>query len=121
MAGRVYRETLGNAPARAIVESSATGSSRFAAENYAKTRYCFASRPSGADILVGGTSAGHTPACVDGLRPGEDTDIQLTLPGRVPAKVEPAKVRASTGNLTELDCVLAKQGSAGASACKITY
>jgi hypothetical protein len=121
MAARVYRETMGGAPLHAVVESSEVGSPRFVATTYAKTRYCFASRPAGADILIGGASAGHTPACVDALRPGEDADIQLALPGRAPAKVQPAKIRASTGNLTELDCVLSKQGSAGQSGCRITY
>jgi hypothetical protein len=121
MAARVYRETMGGTPPRAIVETSGGSSPTFSAATYVKTRYCFASQPAGADILVGGTSAGKTPACLDTLRPGDEAEIQLQLPGRAPATLPREKIRAGVGNLTEIDCVLTKQGSAGTSGCRITY
>jgi hypothetical protein len=120
LATRLYRETFGSAPAHQIQEIP-LGPAAFASTTYAKTRYCFTSQPTGADIVAGGASSGRTPTCLDGLRTGEDVEIRLELPGRAPARIEPSTVRASPGNLTEIDCVLAKTGSAGTSTCRLAY
>lgn len=119
-AGRLYRSRLGSAPARQVAEAPAPGARSFAAATYATTRVCFTSLPVDAAIVLDKVVA-RTPACVEALPPGEDADLHLELPGRAPARLETARVLASPANVTEVHCVLAKNGSAGKSGCSIVF